>query len=154
MSYSDAPTSVRSLEQRIRNLEGSEQLALRRRVGMALVVVGQMLPEGAIKGGSAMALRYGRGTRFTQDLDAARVQPLARFRSGFEDALRVGWWTMSTPRSIGSTASSIESRKRRALVGSFPSGWAPCATEVRMRCACAIVVRSRGTAPKKGRPQW
>lgn len=91
MSYSDAPASVRSLEQRIRNLEGSEQLALRRRVGMALVVVGQMLPEGAIKGGSAMALRYGRGTRFTQDLDAARVQPLARFRSDFEDALDSGW---------------------------------------------------------------
>lgn len=74
MSYSDVPTSVRSLEQRIRNLEGTEELAIRRRVGMALVVVGQMLPEGAIKGGSAMALRYGRGTRFTQDLDAARVQ--------------------------------------------------------------------------------
>ena len=58
---------------------------------MALVVVGQMLPEGAIKGGSAMALRYGRGTRFTQDLDAARVQPLARFRSDFEDSLATGW---------------------------------------------------------------
>lgn len=91
MSYTGAPTSVRSLEQRIRNLEGSENLAIRRRVGMALVVVGQMLPEGAIKGGSAMALRYGRGTRFTQDLDAARVQPLARFRSDFEDSLSVGW---------------------------------------------------------------
>ncbi len=91
MSYSDVPTSVRSLEQRIRNLEGSEELAIRRRVGMSLVVVGQMLPEGAIKGGSAMALRYGRGTRFTQDLDAARVQPLARFRSDFEDLLAVGW---------------------------------------------------------------
>jgi hypothetical protein len=91
VSYSEAPTNVRSLEQRIRNLEGSEQLALRRRVGMALVVVGQMLPEGAIKGGSAMALRYGRGTRFTQDLDAARVQPLARFRNDFEDALATGW---------------------------------------------------------------
>ncbi|WGX97261.1 nucleotidyl transferase AbiEii/AbiGii toxin family protein [Nocardioides sp. L-11A] len=91
VSYSAAPTNVRSLEQRIRNLEGSEQLALRRRVGMALVVVGQMLPEGAIKGGSAMALRYGRGTRFTQDLDAARVQPLARFRNDFEDALATGW---------------------------------------------------------------
>lgn len=38
-----------------------------------------------------MALRYGRGTRFTQDLDAARVQPIARFRSDFEDALSVGW---------------------------------------------------------------
>ena len=58
---------------------------------MALVIVGQMLPEGAIKGGSAMALRYGRGTRFTQDLDAARVQPLAKFRSDFEESLAAGW---------------------------------------------------------------
>lgn len=91
MSYSGAPTSVRSLEQRIRNLESDEGLALRRRIGMAQVVVGQMLPEGAIKGGSAMALRYGRGTRFTQDLDAARVQPLARFRSDFQDSLSAGW---------------------------------------------------------------
>jgi len=91
MSYANVPTSVRSLEQRIRHLEGNDGLALRRRVGMALVVVGQMLPEGAIKGGSAMALRYGRRTRFTQDLDAARVQPLARFRSDFEDSLAAGW---------------------------------------------------------------
>ncbi len=91
MSYSGVPTSVRSLEQRIRNLEGSDGLALRRRIGMALVIVGQMLPEGAIKGGSAMALRYGRGTRFTQDLDAARVQPLAKFRSDFEESLAAGW---------------------------------------------------------------
>lgn len=91
MSYSDPPASVRSLEQRIRNLEGDDGLALRRRVGMALVVVGQMLPEGAIKGGSAMALRYGRGTRFTRDLDAARVQSLARFRRDFEEALATGW---------------------------------------------------------------
>ena len=91
MNYDTAPVSVRSLEQRIRNLEGSEGLALRRRVSMALVVVGQMLPEGAVKGGSAMALRYGRGARFTQDLDAARVQSLAGFRSDFEDSLAAGW---------------------------------------------------------------
>lgn len=91
MSYQDPPRSVRSLEQRIRNLEGDHGLALRRRVGMALVVVGQMLPHGAIKGGSAMALRYGRETRFTQDLDAARVQSLARFRSDFEVSLARGW---------------------------------------------------------------
>jgi hypothetical protein len=91
VSYKDPPRSVRSLEQRIRNLEGDDGLALRRRVGMALVVVGQMLPEGAIKGGSAMALRYGRGTRFTQDLDAARVQTLARFRGDFEESLASGW---------------------------------------------------------------
>ena len=91
MSYSDPPASVRSLEQRIRNLEGDDGLALRRRVGMALVVVGQMLPGGAIKGGSAMALRYGRETRFTRDLDAVRVQSLARFRSDFEESLATGW---------------------------------------------------------------
>ncbi|QDQ99393.1 nucleotidyl transferase AbiEii/AbiGii toxin family protein [Tomitella fengzijianii] len=58
---------------------------------MALVVVGQMLPEGAVKGGSAMALRYGRNTRFTQDLDAARVRSLAHFRSEFEASLAAGW---------------------------------------------------------------
>ncbi len=103
MSYPSAPTSVRSLEQRIRNLEGDDGLALRRRVGMALVVVGQMLPEGAIKGGSAMALRYGRGTRFTQDLDAARVQPLAQFRSDFEDSLAAGWASF-TGRLVEKTA--------------------------------------------------
>jgi hypothetical protein len=91
VSYSVAPASVRSLEQRIRNLEGDDGLAHRRRVSMALVVVGQMLPGGVIKGGSAMALRYGRGTRFTLDLDAARVQTLARFRSDFEESLAEGW---------------------------------------------------------------
>lgn len=91
MSYDSAPTNVRSLEQRIRNLEGDEGLALRRRTAMALVVVSQMLPEGAIKGGSSMALRYGRFTRFTRDLDAARVQSLARFRSDFDDSLAGGW---------------------------------------------------------------
>ncbi|WP_207479756.1 nucleotidyl transferase AbiEii/AbiGii toxin family protein [Microbacterium sp. SD291] len=82
---------MRSLEQRIRNLEGDDGLALRRRVSMALVVVGQMLPGGVVKGGSSMALRYGRGTRFTQDLDAARVQTLACFRQEFEEALVRGW---------------------------------------------------------------
>lgn len=91
MSYADAPNTVRSLEQRIRNLAGDDDLALRRRISMALVVVSQMLPEGAIKGGSAMALRYGRNTRFTQDVDAARVQSLERFRSDFEESLAVGW---------------------------------------------------------------
>lgn len=58
---------------------------------MALVVVGQMLPAGAVKGGSAMALRYGTSTRFTRDLDAARVQDLTVFRTDFEENLRTGW---------------------------------------------------------------
>lgn len=91
MSYDTPPPNLRSLEQRIRNLEGDEGLASRRRVGMALVVVGQMLPGGAVKGGSAMALRFGRGTRFTRDLDAARRGPLSQFRSDFEESLAAGW---------------------------------------------------------------
>lgn len=75
----------------MRNIEGDEGLVQRRRVAMALVVVGQMLPDGAIKGGSAMALRYGRATRFTQDLDAAHSQPLASFKRHFEESLAQGW---------------------------------------------------------------
>jgi len=91
VSYVGAPKTVRSLDQRIRNLAGDADLALRRRTSMALVVVSQMLPEGAIKGGSAMALRYGRNTRFTQDVDAARVRSLDLFQSDFEEFLVVGW---------------------------------------------------------------
>lgn len=91
MNHSDAPRSVRVLEQRLREAEGAEGPALRRRVAMALVVVGQMLPEGAVKGGSAMALRYGKNTRFTKDFDAARVNPLDEFRNDFESSLVKGW---------------------------------------------------------------
>lgn len=91
MTYDVPPRNLASLNQRMRNQWGDEALILRRRTTMALVVVGQMLPEGAVKGGSAMALRYGAETRFTRDLDAARVNDLATFRSEFEDRLQEGW---------------------------------------------------------------
>jgi hypothetical protein len=91
MSYDTPPRNVAALSQRLRNLEAAETLVLRRRTTMALVVIGQLLPEGAVKGGSAMALRYGSGTRFTRDLDAARTGSLAKFRVDFEECLRKGW---------------------------------------------------------------
>lgn len=91
MTYDTVPTNLTSLRQRLANIEGDQGSANRRTVGMALVVVGQMLPSGAIKGGSAMALRYGRATRFTTDLDAARPGSLAEFISDFEERLRKGW---------------------------------------------------------------
>ncbi len=91
MNYSTPPVSVTALKQRLRNLEGEELLATRRQVAMALVIVGQLLPEGSIKGGSAMALRYGTSTRFTKDLDAARASGLAKFREEFEERLLEGW---------------------------------------------------------------
>lgn len=92
MTYSTPPPNLKSLEQRIRNLEPDDTGSLRRQTTMAMVVVGQMLPEGAVKGGTAMALRYGRAeARFTQDLDAARVHPLTDFMDDFEAALGQGW---------------------------------------------------------------
>lgn len=91
MSYDTPPRNLAALNQRLKNLEVDETLTLRRRTTMALVVIGQMLPEGAVKGGSAMALRYGSSTRFTRDLDAARAGMLATFRVDFEERLRSGW---------------------------------------------------------------
>lgn len=92
MTYSTPPPNLRSLEQRIRNLETDDTNSLRRQVTMAMVVVGHMLPEGAVKGGTAMALRYGRTeSRFTQDLDAARVHRLSEFLDDFEASLNEGW---------------------------------------------------------------
>lgn len=91
MRYTQPPNGVRSLEQRIRNLEGNDGLAQRRRISMALVAVAQMMPGGVVKGGSAMALRYGNDTRFTRDLDAARPDSLEDFRAEFERRLAEGW---------------------------------------------------------------
>ncbi|WP_411699016.1 nucleotidyl transferase AbiEii/AbiGii toxin family protein [Conyzicola sp.] len=91
MTYDSPPSNLTSLNTRLKNLEGADTLVTRRRTTMALVVVGQMLPEGAVKGGSAMALRYGPETRFTRDLDAARPNGLAEFRADFETRLAAGW---------------------------------------------------------------
>ena len=91
MTWTTPPPNRQSLETRLRNLEGADAAVQRRRTTMSLVVVGQMLPEGAIKGGSAMALRFGRGSRFTRDVDASRIQSLAQFRADFEESLVAGW---------------------------------------------------------------
>lgn len=59
---------------------------------MANVIVGQMLPEGVVKGGSSLKLRFGDATtRFTTDLDAARVGTMENFRTSMDEALREGW---------------------------------------------------------------
>jgi hypothetical protein len=85
--------SVRALDQRLQNVAGKDQvLAYRLRVTVANVVVGQMLPPGAVKGGTAMKLRMGEsGSRFTPDLDTARRESQAEFIEAFEDSLAAGW---------------------------------------------------------------
>jgi len=114
VTYDSPPRTLTALNQRMRNVEGNETLLFRRRTTMALVVVGQMLPQGAVKGGSAMALRFGSNTRFTRDLDAARASDLATFRADFEERLRVGWGGFTgrlvertPPRPVGIPASYV-----------------------------------------------
>ena len=59
---------------------------------MANVVVGQILPDGVVKGGSSLMFRYGgEFTRYTRDMDTARVMDLVDYKQKLEDALRVGW---------------------------------------------------------------
>lgn len=91
MSYDSPPRNVTALNARLMNLEGADGLVARRRTTMAIIIVGQMLPEGAVKGGSAMMLRYGSQTRFTRDLDAARRGVVEQFCADFEDHLQAGW---------------------------------------------------------------
>ena len=59
---------------------------------MANVIVGQILPDGVVKGGSSMMFRYGgEFTRYTRDMDTARVMSLVEYKQKLEDALKVGW---------------------------------------------------------------
>lgn len=59
---------------------------------MANVVVGQILPDGVVKGGSSLMFRYGgEFTRYTRDMDTARVMELADYKRKLEDALKAGW---------------------------------------------------------------
>jgi len=70
----ELPSNLRSLKQRIVNIVAARGRPLRRiqRV-VANTAVGQMLPAGVVKGGTAMKLRVGEaGSRFTPDVDAAR----------------------------------------------------------------------------------
>lgn len=65
---------------------------MRLRRVMANAVVGRLLPNGVLKGGSALKLRYGDGTtRFTRDLDVARTLGEAAFEESLREALAVGW---------------------------------------------------------------
>ena len=59
---------------------------------MANVVVGQILPDGVVKGGSSLMFRYGgEVTRYTRDIDTARVMELSEYKKRLEDSLKAGW---------------------------------------------------------------
>jgi hypothetical protein len=59
---------------------------------MANAIVGQLLPDGAVKGGSSLKLRFGEGAaRFSRDLDTARLSDIESYAEALENALQEGW---------------------------------------------------------------
>ena len=66
---------MRHLDDAIRRAsDGTPQGFMHARTIMANAIVASMLPDGVVKGGSAIKMRYGEAyTRFTTDLDTATV---------------------------------------------------------------------------------
>jgi hypothetical protein len=90
-----APSNRRSLTTRIDNLARQQSRPVRRiQRAVANTVVGQMLPPGVVKGGTAMKLRVGEvNSRFTPDLDVARDANLSLgdYLLQLGDRLAAGW---------------------------------------------------------------
>ena len=95
MEQRPAPTNLRSLETRISNVARDRAVPVRRiQRAVANTVIGQMLPGGVVKGGTAVKLRLGeRASRFTPDFDVGRDD--ATTAEGYLEALRerlaAGW---------------------------------------------------------------
>ena len=86
------PNSRRNLDIAIDRAFGVEGNPLQARTLIANVIIGQLLPKGVVKVGSALKLRYGdRTTRFTRDLDTARADDLDIFLEQLDAALKSGW---------------------------------------------------------------
>jgi predicted nucleotidyltransferase component of viral defense system len=92
MAEGKRPNSRRNLDIAIDRLAAGTQDPLRLRIALANTIVGQMIPEGAVKGGSSLKMRYGDGaTRFTRDLDIARVSDMEEYARKLEASLKEGW---------------------------------------------------------------
>ncbi len=87
------PNSMRHLDDAIRRLSGNTPRGfVRMRTVMANAIVASMLPDGVIKGGSALKMRFGdEATRFTTDLDTATATDPAIYATRLDSRLRSGW---------------------------------------------------------------
>lgn len=94
-SQREAPTNLASLQARIRNVVGERGQQPRRiQRAVASTVVGQMLPDGVVKGGTAMKIRVGEaGSRYTPDFDASRSRNVTvdDYVEQLRDRLERGW---------------------------------------------------------------
>lgn len=86
------PNSRRNLDIAIERLARDSEDAVRIRRNMANAIVGQLLPDGAVKGGGSLKLRFGEGSaRFSRDLDTARASDIDSYAEALESALAAGW---------------------------------------------------------------
>ena len=86
------PNSKVNLDRAIMRLYGTEAKYVEIRSIVANTVIGQFLPEGVVKGGSALRIRYGlKDTRVTVDFDTAFRNGLDSFIMSVADGLRRGW---------------------------------------------------------------
>lgn len=86
------PNSRTHLDNAIRKIAGLDHAFVSARTLLADAVVAQMLPDGAIKGGSALKIRFGEAkTRFSSDLDTARSSDVEVYVDLLSKSLQDGW---------------------------------------------------------------
>lgn len=86
------PNSKVNLDRAIQRLYGTGARFVEYRSIIANTIVGQFLPEGVVKGGSALKLRYGcLATRMTTDFDTAYRSDIEGFIERIRTGLTAGW---------------------------------------------------------------
>lgn len=86
------PSNRRNLDMAIQRIYGEGEQYLNIRTIMANTIVAQMMPDGAVKGGTAIKFRFGNdATRFTSDFDTVYKSSLDEFISKYRANLVIGW---------------------------------------------------------------
>jgi len=86
------PNSMRRLDNAIKKMASDEKAYVNIRSLIANAIVGQMIPDGVVKGGTSLKMRFGdMSTRYTTDLDTARAKSLVEFVDSLDEALSKGW---------------------------------------------------------------
>ena len=85
------PNSKRHLDDAIRRKYGQESF-VQVRTMLANAIVAKMLPEGVIKGGTSLKMRFGNAaTQYTTNLDAARLSDTEKYLCDLQENLKIGW---------------------------------------------------------------
>ncbi len=86
------PNSRVNLDRAIERAFGNYERSTEIRSIMANTIVAQLLPEGVVKGGSSLKLRFGNHcTRMTMDLDMACKGDMTAFLDALGENLKKGW---------------------------------------------------------------